>query len=162
MEHKSVKSALQVKKKLLLEFRQGCNGSSNLFLLVTYLIIEKMYDCFDGIKSTICKIEELFFADDEIILMQSLKDTLDSIKILSEIADGCGLSINKSKVIFNSDEQPKEINGIPVTTCLNYLGVKVHNNNNNRVYTPLSERCFQSRVFISLCHMNHIIQLLLL
>ena len=29
--------------------------------------------------------------------------------------------------IFNSDEQPKEINGIPVTTCLNYLGVKVHN-----------------------------------
>ena len=38
-------------------------------------------------------------------------------------------SINKSKsniLIFNSDEQPKEINGIPVTTCLNYLGVKVH------------------------------------
>ena len=27
-------------------------------------------------------------------------------------------------------------------------------NNNNRVYTPLSERCSQSRVFISQCHMN--------
>ena len=110
--------------------RQGCNGSSNLFLLVTYLIIEKMYDCFDGIKSNICKIVALFFADDGIILMQSLKETIDSIKILSEIADECGLSINKSKsniLIFNSDEQPKEINGIPVTTCLNYLGVKVHN-----------------------------------
>ena len=52
--------------------RQGCNGSSNLFLLVTYLIIEKMYDCFDGIKSIICKIVALFFADDGIILMQSL------------------------------------------------------------------------------------------
>ena len=57
----------------------------------------------------------LFFADDGIILMQSLKETIDSIKILSEIADKCGLSINKSKsniLIFNSDEQPKEINGI--------------------------------------------------
>ena len=89
-----------------------------------------MYDCFDGIKSNICKIVALFFADDGIILMQSLKETIDSIKILSEIADECGLSINKSKsniLIFNSDEQPKEINGIPVTTCLNYLGVKVHN-----------------------------------
>ena len=31
-------------------------------------------------------------------------------------------------------------------------------NNNNRVYTPLSEKCSQSRVFISQCHMNHIIQ----
>ena len=33
-----------------------------------------------------------------------------------------------------------------------------NNNNNNRVYTPLSERCSQSRVFISQCHMNHIVQ----
>ena len=33
-----------------------------------------------------------------------------------------------------------------------------NNNDNNRVYTPLSERCSQSRVFISQCHMNHIIQ----
>ena len=33
-----------------------------------------------------------------------------------------------------------------------------NNNNNNRVYTPLSEKCSQSRVFISQCHMNHIIQ----
>ena len=33
-----------------------------------------------------------------------------------------------------------------------------NNNNNNRGYTPLSEKCSQSRVFISQCHMNHIIQ----
>ena len=41
-------------------------------------------------------------------------------------ADECGLSINKGKsniLIFNSDKQPQEINGIPVTTCLNYLRV---------------------------------------
>ena len=35
--------------------RQGCNGSSNLFLLVTYLIIEKMYDCLNGVNTNICK-----------------------------------------------------------------------------------------------------------
>ena len=31
-----------------------------------------------------------------------------------------------------------------------------NSNNNNKVYTPLTERCSQSRVFISQCHMNHI------
>ena len=30
------------------------------------------------------------------------------------------------------------------------------NNNNNKAYTPLSERCSQSRVFVSQSHMNHI------
>ena len=38
------------------------------------------------------------------------------------------------------------------------LDIFYNNNNNNRVYTPLSEKCSQSRVFISQCHMNHIIQ----
>ena len=35
--------------------------------------------------------------------------------------------------------------------------VNNNNNNNNRVYIPLSEKCSQSRVFISQCHMNHMI-----
>ena len=29
-------------------------------------------------------------------------------------------------------------------------------NNNSKVYTPLSGRCSQSRVFVSQSHMNHI------
>ena len=40
----------------------------------------------------------------------------------------------------------------------NTYEIRYNNNNNNRVYTPLSEKCSQSRVFISQCHMNHIIQ----
>ena len=32
----------------------------------------------------------------------------------------------------------------------------INNNNNNNVYTPLPERCSQSRVFVSQSHMNHI------
>ena len=54
--------------------RQGCNGANNLFMLVTYLIIEKMYDCLNGINTNICKIVALFFADNGIIMMQSLQE----------------------------------------------------------------------------------------
>ena len=63
-----------------------------------------------------CKIVivALFFADDGriIIIMQSLKETIDSIKILTDIAQDCGLSINKAKInilIYNSKEQPDHI-----------------------------------------------------
>ena len=44
--------------------RQGCNGSTSLFLLVTYFIIEKIYNKLDGINTDICKVVALFFADD--------------------------------------------------------------------------------------------------
>ena len=54
--------------------RQGCIGSSSLFLLVTYLIIEKMYTCLSGINTNICKMVALFFADDGMILMQTLQE----------------------------------------------------------------------------------------
>ena len=56
--------------------RQGCNGSSNLFLLVTYLKTEKI----NGINTNICKIETLFFEVDGIIMMQSPQDARESIK----------------------------------------------------------------------------------
>ena len=52
--------------------RQKCNYSSNLFLLVTYLTIENIYDCLNGINTNICKIVALFFVDDGIIMIQSL------------------------------------------------------------------------------------------
>ena len=39
-----------------------------------------------------------------------------------------------------------------------HLNNNNNNNNTNRVYTLLSGKCYQSRVFISQCHMNHIIQ----
>ena len=73
------------------------NGSRNLFLLVTYLIIEKMYDCLNGINTKICKIVALLIADDGIIMMQSLKEARESIQVLTDISQKCGLSINKGK-----------------------------------------------------------------
>ena len=106
--------------------RQGCN----LFLLVTYIIIERMYSCLNGINTNICKIVALFFADDGMILMQTLQEAEKSIQILSDIANDFGLSINKNKsniIIFNSKNQPEYIEDIHVTTNITYLGVKIQN-----------------------------------
>ena len=72
----------------------------------------------------------LFFADDGIILMQTLQEAKKSIQILSEIANDCGLSIKNNKsniIIFNSNDQPEYIEDTPVTTNITYLGSKIHN-----------------------------------
>ena len=41
--------------------RQGCNGSGNLFLLITYYLIEKLYKSCNGYKDDIINIVALFF-----------------------------------------------------------------------------------------------------
>ena len=70
----------------------------------------------------------------ERFLMQTLQEAVQSIQILSEIANDCGLSINKNKsniIIFNSKNQnqkPEYIEDIHVTTNITYLGVKIQNN----------------------------------
>ena len=73
----------------------------------------------------------LFFADDGMILMQTQQEAKESIKILSNIAKDCGLSINKNKsniIIFNSKNQPEYIEDIPITTSsITYLGVNINN-----------------------------------
>ena len=73
--------------------RQGCHGSSNLFLLVTYLLIERMYDCLNGINTNICKIVALFFADEGIIMMQSLQEAIVICKHLHKLRSPCKISI---------------------------------------------------------------------
>ena len=70
------------------------------------------------------------FADDGMILMQTLQEAKESIQILANIAKDCGLSINKNKIniiIFNSKNQPDYIEDIPITTSIKYLGVNIHN-----------------------------------
>ena len=72
----------------------------------------------------------LLFADDGMILMQTLQEAVQSIQILSEIANDCGLSINKNKsniIIFNSKNQPEYIEAIHVTTNITYIGVNIQN-----------------------------------
>ena len=58
----------------------------------------------------------------------------------------CKIKKNKNKNTFISEKK-----------C-NIVITFNNNNNNNKVYTPLSEKCSQSRVFISQCHIIHIVQ----
>ena len=111
--------------------RQGCNRSTSLFLLITYFIIEKLYSNLEGISTDICKLVALFFADDGILLMKSLKEKKESITVISVIAKENGLSINKDKsniMIFNYKEITEEfIEYISVTNKINYLGITIQN-----------------------------------
>ena len=89
-----------------------------------------MYTCLSGINTNICTILALFFADNGMILMQTLQEPIESIQLLSNIAKDCGLSINNNKsniIIFNSKNQHEYIEDIPITTSITYLGVNTHN-----------------------------------
>ena len=89
-----------------------------------------MYDCLNGINTNICKIVALFFAEDDIIMMQSLQEARESIQLLTDISHKCGLSINKRKnsiLIYNNKNQPTQTEDIPVTSSFGYLGVTIQN-----------------------------------
>ena len=110
--------------------RQGCNASSNLFLLITFCIIEKLYDNLSGINTKLMPNCSLCYADDGIILMQSLRETKKSIQVLMNIAEECGIFINKTKsniMIFNHKDKIHDdnIKGIQITDEINYLGVTI-------------------------------------
>ena len=79
------------------------------FLYITYCIIEKLYDNLSGVNTNICKIVALFFADDGMILMQSLRETKESIQVLMNIAEECGMNINKAKsnIIYDLREDTR-------------------------------------------------------
>ena len=64
--------------------------------------------------------------------MQSLRETKESIQVLMNIAEECGMNINKAKsniTIFNHKEKIHEDNiaGIQITDTINYLSVKIQN-----------------------------------
>ena len=111
--------------------RQGCNGSTVLFLMITYIIIEKLQEENIGYKDDIFNIAALFFADDGLILTQSIEEATRGIRILKDIGETCGLDINSQKssiMIYNNKEvQQSKIEEIEVVNEIKYLGVKITN-----------------------------------
>ena len=64
--------------------------------------------------------------------MQSLGETKESIHVLINIAEQCGMHINKAKsniTIFNHKQKIHEDNiaGVQITDAINYLGVTIQN-----------------------------------
>ena len=113
--------------------RQGCNGSTVLFLLITYLIIDELQKSELGYTDNIIKIASLFFADDGLLLARNLLNAEREIQLIIRVAANCGMRLNKEKskiLIFNMIEQPNDIQEIKVVTELKYLGVKITNKRN--------------------------------
>ena len=77
--------------------KQGCNGSTVLFLLITYIIIEELNKLRMGFKIKKLKINNLLFADDGILLSETIEETEILISQLQEIGKQCGLEINEEK-----------------------------------------------------------------
>src|SRR5678816_916728 len=76
--------------------KQGCTGSTTLFKLVTYKIIKEL-EKEKGFNNGSIKINSLFFADDGLILAESVNDAAANIRTLLQISGECGLEINKEK-----------------------------------------------------------------
>ena len=116
------------------------------FSFLLHIALLKSYnDNLSGVDTNICKIVALFFADDGMILMQSLRETKESIQVLMNIAEECGMNINKDKsniMIFNHKEKIHEDNteGIQITDTINYLGV---------TYNKKQERLFKKHIILS-------------
>ena len=113
--------------------RQGCTGSTMLFKLVTYMIIEELNRRGTGYEDDQINVKSLFFADDGLLLSNSIDDAAKNIQIVTQISRKFGLEINKTKsniMIFNLKEQPEYIEDIEVVSKIKYLGIEIDNKKN--------------------------------
>ena len=123
--------------------RQGCNGSTTTFKIVTYIIAKALMSTGMGFKNDEVYISILLFADDGLVLTQTLQETEHLLATLADISGKFGLQINRDKsavMIFNSQEQPDDIANIPVVSQIKYLGVTVVNK--KKLFNPIPVRLF--------------------
>ena len=110
--------------------RQGCNGSTTSFKIITYVIAKALTATGLGFKNDTVHIPVLLFADDGLVLTQTLQETEHLLTTLADISGKLGLQINRDKsaiLIFNCKDQPQSIVDIPVVEQIKYLGVTVVN-----------------------------------
>lgn len=110
--------------------RQGCTGSATIFKMLTYKIMERIEKDGDGFKDEDFKISSLFFADDALVIAESIEGARRNIKMIIEEGKRYGLDINAEKsniLIYNLNEKPENIEGIKTVEEINYLGITVEN-----------------------------------
>ena len=113
--------------------RQGCTGSSVLFKLITYMIMNELDQKGRGYKDENFALKSLFFADDALLLSHSLEEARENLEIITNTSREFGLEINREKsniLIFNMKEQPDELMGIQVVQSIKYLGIEIDNKRN--------------------------------
>lgn len=108
--------------------RQGCTGSTTLFKLITYKILERMENE-RGFIDDMFRLIVLYFADDGLILSNSVEDANRNVEMITGVSREYGLEINKDKsntIIFGMKNQPVDIKGIKVVKEIKYLGVTIN------------------------------------
>ncbi|CAL4088951.1 unnamed protein product [Meganyctiphanes norvegica] len=110
--------------------KQGCTLSTTLFKIVTYMIIKELEKRGRGYQIDDITLESLFFADDSILMADSVENAKHNLNILIEVSKKYGLNLNREKckiIIYNDTENTKEIEGIKVEENVKYLGVTIDN-----------------------------------
>ena len=94
------------------------------------MIIEELNNRGSGYQDDIININSLYFADDGLLLANSIEEAAVNLKIVIQISRHFGLEINKAKsniMIFNMKEQPDNIEDIEVVNKITYLGIEIDN-----------------------------------
>ena len=68
-----------------------------LFLMVTFMIINKLQAANLSFRNKFFHISCLFYADDGLILAKNYQDAKATIQLLIQVAKKCGLQLNKQK-----------------------------------------------------------------
>ena len=123
--------------------KQGDPAAPYLFLLVMQaLSLHIDQNKFKGIQINGTEIKCSMLADDTTLFLQDkeqIRIVLDCLGKFSNVS-GLTLNINKCELFALKDglQQLTEINGIPVKEVINYLGIKICKNQEERVALNLS------------------------
>ena len=111
--------------------RQGCTGSPQLFVMIVNMIIQEIITSTLGYRDEKFYIPALFFADDGLLLTNSVKQAKHLLEVMKGATMRCGLEMNtlKSQCIMFNYKGPTvtQLQGMEVVERIKYLGVVVCN-----------------------------------
>jgi len=110
--------------------RQGCTVSAQFFIMVIEMIITGMCGSGMGYRDEKFYIPTLFYADDALMLANSMREAEDMTALMKRLSGEFGLSLNIGKsvgMIFNDKEKVERIGELKVEEKIRYLGMTVSN-----------------------------------
>ena len=96
------------------------------------MIIEELNNRGSGYQDDIININSLYFADDGLLLANSIEEAAVNLKIVIQVSRHFGLEINTTKsniMIFNMKEQPDNVEDIEVVNKIRCLVLEIDKRN---------------------------------
>ena len=116
--------------KVTAGIKQGCTASTVLFKIITFEIMRRLDEEGESFEIDKIKINSIFFADDSILIGNSIEKARRNIRIVKEISSFFGLEINEKKsqiLIYKGKYEEREIEGIKIMDKIKYLGMNICN-----------------------------------